>query len=237
MKTRCLIVDDEPLAIEVIETYLKNLSDIEIIGTCNNAVQAFEIVKKQNVDLIFLDIQMPQITGIDFIKALNNPPKVIFTTAYRDYAIDGFDLNVVDYLLKPISFDRFLKAIDKYYVATPANVVSPIPTSGEENKTEPYIFIKSDRKMIRVLLDDIYFIESLKDYVTIYKKDKKIITKNQITFFEQTLPSDKFLRIHRSFIVSISKIEAYTPSSIEILNKNLPIGRNYKNEVFKRLIV
>ncbi|MFH0736777.1 MAG: LytTR family DNA-binding domain-containing protein [bacterium] len=234
MKTRCLIVDDEPLAIEVIETYLNNLSDIEIVGKCQNAVQAFEIIKKKAVDLIFLDIQMPQITGIDFVKTLLSPPKVIFTTAYRDYAIDGFDLNVVDYLLKPIPIDRFLKAMDKYYESIKPKFDTAVSLLQTEIKDDPYIFVKSDRKMIRILLDEIYFLESLKDYVTIYKKDKKIITKNQIGFFEQTLPHDKFLRIHRSYIVSVSKIEAYTPSSVEILNKNLPIGRNYKNEVMKK---
>ena len=234
MKTRCLIVDDEPLAIEVIETYLNNLSDIEIVGKCENAVQAFELIKKKAVDLIFLDIQMPQITGIDFIKTLLNPPKVIFTTAYRQYAIDGFDLNVVDYLLKPIPIDRFLKAMDKYYVSIQQKPEADVLISQAKIENDPYIFVKSERKMIKIFLDEIYFLESLKDYVTIYKKDKKIITKNQIGFFEQALPNDKFLRIHRSFIVSISKIEAYTPNSIEILNKNLPIGRNYKNEIMKK---
>jgi DNA-binding LytR/AlgR family response regulator len=235
MKTQCLIVDDEPLAIEIIERYLQNFSDMKIAGRCNNAFQAFEILKKQHIDLIFLDIQMPQITGISFIGLLNQHPKIIITTAYRDYALDGFELNVLDYLLKPISLERFIKAIDKYYSSIAANETSNPDLLIAPDTSRPSIFVKAERKMVRVFLDEIYLIESLKEYVIIHKKDKKIITKNSISYFEEILPKGQFIRIHRSYIVSISQIEAYTQTTIELLKKELPIGRNYKNEVLKCL--
>jgi len=230
MKTQCLIVDDEPLAVEIIATHLKNFADLVVAGTCRNAVEAFELIKKNKIDLIFLDIQMPEINGISFVKSLKHPPKIIFTTAFRDYAIDGFDLNVIDYLLKPISLARFIQAIDKYYASLlNENTNTPdIVLTSDLNR--PSIFVKTERKMVRIFLDEIYFIESLKEYVVIYQKDKKVITKASMSFLENLLPAEHFIRIHRSYIVAVQKIYAYTQTSIEMLSKELPIGRNYKQK-------
>jgi DNA-binding LytR/AlgR family response regulator len=234
MKTKCIIVDDEPLAIEVIESHLKKFNDIEIVSTCNDAIEAFEILKKRQVDLMFLDIQMPQITGLDFLKSLSKPPKVILTTAYRQYALDGYELDVVDYLLKPVSFERFMKAINKYYQYTNDSFIvsESVQTSSE---SDSYMYVKSDKKIVKILLKDIQFIESLKDYVQIHTTKKSIVTKNQIGALEEKLPVDKFVRIHKSYIVSISHIDAFTSSTIEIKKKELPIGRSYKNAVLKTL--
>lgn len=233
-KTRCIIVDDEPLAIEVIENHLSKFEDFEIVATCNNAVTAFEILRKKQVDLIFLDIQMPKITGVDFLKSLKHAPKVIFTTAYRDYAIDAYELDVIDYLLKPISFERFLKAINKFYEVSGRDLT--IFNSQESTlTTDPYTYIKADKKMYKVYLKDIIYIEALKDYAKIICEKKSLITKHPISAFEEKLPSDLFIRIHRSYIVSVTKIEAFNSTEIDILDRQLPIGRSYKNQVLKVL--
>ncbi len=230
MKLKCIIVDDEPLAIEIIESYINRLEDIEVIATCTNALKAFEIVQKQHVDLIFLDIQMPKLTGIDFIKTLTNPPKIILTTAYRDYALESYELEVVDYLLKPISFERFLVALQKVYKFEP-KLEDEDPLMHEE----AYIFLKADKKMVKVMLSDILFIESLKDYIRINTAEKDIISHQKISYLEEKLPEECFMRIHRSFIVPIRKIESYSASAIEVPGKELPIGRLYKNKVLEIL--
>ena len=201
------------------------------MAICNDAIEAFEILKNKSVDLIFLDIQMPQLTGLDFLKSLVKPPKVIITTAYREYALEGYELDVVDYLLKPISFERFMKAINKYYQSVNNSVI----ISDNSSVQDSYIYVKADKKVIKILLKDIFYIESLKDYVQIYTIKKSIVTKNQIGFLEEKLPADKFVRIHKSYIVSISRIDAFTSNTIEIKNKELPIGRSYKNLVLKTL--
>jgi len=234
MVTKCLIVDDEPLAIEIIDTYLSKFPEIEIAGKCDNALEAFEVIRKTKIDLMFLDIQMPQITGVEFVKSLTNPPKVIFTTAYRDYACEGFDLNAVDYLLKPISFERFLKAINKYYENR--TIKNEVTQSDEKpNEITDHIYIKVDKKNIKVLYGEILYIESMKDYVVFKLKDKKLITKNRISHYEEYLPTSRFLRCHRSFIIVLDKVTAYTPLFIEIADKKIPIGRNYKNMVCSAL--
>ncbi len=235
MKLRCLIVDDEPLAIEVIESYIERLDNIEIVDKCNNALKAFEILQQESIDLIFLDIQMPKLTGIDFLKTLKNPPKVIFTTAYRDYAIESYELDVVDYLLKPVSFERFLKAVSKVFLAGQENQVIVKTQEATTPPEEKYIFLKSDKKMIKVVLNEILYIESLKDYVRVKTADKEVITFQKISYLEEKLPEDCFLRIHRSFIVAIKKIESYSATTIEVPGKVLPIGRNYKNQVLSVL--
>jgi DNA-binding LytR/AlgR family response regulator len=229
MSLKCLIVDDEPLAIEIIETYLSRFPNVKIEGKCSNAIKALELLRTKKIDLMFLDIQMPQITGTDFLKSLYNPPKVIFTTAYRDYALDGFELNAIDYLLKPISFERFIKAMDKVF-----SVISPDETNyktiNSENEQE-YLFIKVDRKMTKIFIDEIVYLESLKDYVVFHLKDKKFITKNTISNYEELLSDRHFLRVHRSYIVSGKKVIAFSSSEIELSNnKKLPIGRNYQKK-------
>ena len=228
MKIKCLIVDDEPLAVEIIESYLERLDDMELVAKCNNALRAFEILQKEEIDLLFLDIQMPKLTGIDFLKTLKNPPKVILTTAYREYAIEGYELDVLDYLLKPISFERFFKAVTKVYKKESATSFAP---SNNGNGSEPYIYLKADKKMVKVLLNDIRYIESLKDYVRLKTSGRDVITHQTISYFEEKLPEDQFIRIHRSFIVPINKIESFSASAIEVPGMELPIGRMYKNQV------
>jgi DNA-binding LytR/AlgR family response regulator len=227
---KCIIVDDEPLAIEIIESYVDRLDDLEVVATCNNAIKAFEILQKEEVDLMFLDIQMPKLTGIDFVKTLKNPPKIILTTAYRDYALESYELDVVDYLLKPISFDRFLVALQKAYKNDKAELNFSTSDVGEE-----YIYLKADKKMVKVMLRDILYIESLKDYIRVSTAEKDVITHQKISYLEEKLPDDLFIRIHRSFIVPLKKIESYSSSTIEVPGKELPIGRLYKNNVLDTL--
>jgi len=226
---RCVIVDDEPLAIEVIESHLQRLDDFEVIATCSNAIRAFEVLQKNTADLLFLDIQMPKLTGIEFLKTIKNPPKVILTTAYRDYALEGYDLDVVDYLLKPISFERFLKAIGKVYQKKDGSSLSNIENSVHDGP--PFIFLKANKKKVKILLRDIHYIESLKDYVRVKTSDKEIISYQKISYLEEILPDEKFLRVHRSFIISKEKIEAFSSSTIQLPGKDIPIGRIYKSKV------
>lgn len=229
---RCIIVDDEPLAIEIMESYVQKVDQLELKGSFRNAVTAFSFLQSNPVDLIFLDIQMPKLTGIDFLKTLKNPPKVIFTTAYRDYALDGFELEIVDYLLKPIPFDRFLKAVGRVIQQPVQTIVKNVVVS---EPTEQPLFFKVDKKMVKVRMSDILYIESIKDYVKVKTHDKEIITQQKIGYLEESLPKHIFLRIHRSFIAAVNKIESYSASEIEIGKIQLPIGRNYKNEVLKVL--
>ena len=228
MKINCIIVDDEPLAIEIIESYIERLEDIQIVAKCTNALKAFEVLQKQHVDLMFLDIQMPKLTGLDFLRTLKTPPKVIVTTAYRDYALEGYELDVVDYLLKPISFERFLKSISKIYKNDGNSAVS---SDQKSTSDDAYIYLKADKKMVKVMLKDILYIESLKDYVRIKTPEKEVITHQTITYFEQKLPEDCFIRVHRSFIAPLNKIETFTATQIEVPGKEIPIGRLYKNQV------
>ena len=231
-KINCIIVDDEPLAIEIMESYVQKVDQLELKGSFRNAVTAFSYLQSNPVDVIFLDIQMPKLTGIDFLKTLKNPPKVIFTTAYRDYALDGFELEIVDYLLKPIPFDRFLKAVGRV-IQQPSQALAKTPVLGDS--TEQPLFFKVDKKMVKVMMSDILYIESIKDYVKVKTHDKEIITQQKIGYLEESLPKHIFLRTHRSFIAAINKIESYSASEIEIGKIQLPIGRNYKNEVLRVL--
>lgn len=236
MKTKCLVIDDEPLARDLMRNHIEKLENFEICAECGDAMKALQELHKHKIDLMFMDIQMPQITGIEFLKTLKNPPKVILTTAYREYALDGFELDVVDYLLKPITFERFLKSINKYYLATQEDINNANPVAVNDNrKEESFIYVKENKKVVKVHLREILYVEGLSEYVQIYTKDKKIITKTSMTNMSDKLPENSFMRIHKSFIVSLSKIEAFTSSSIEVPGKELPIGRSYKNSVLKVL--
>ena len=234
MAIKCIIVDDEPLAIEIVESYVNRIDQLQLEGTFRNAVQAFAYLQQHNVDLIFLDIQMPKLSGIDFLKTLKNPPKVIFTTAFRDYAIDGFDLEVIDYLLKPIPFERFLKAVGKVMHQQSTTLPTP-PAKKPEPTPDDYVYFKVDKKMIKTKMAAVLYIESIKDYVKVRTDEKEIITQQKISYLEESLPSQQFLRIHRSFIVNIDKIDAYSATDVEIGKHSIPIGRNYKNDVMKVL--
>jgi DNA-binding LytR/AlgR family response regulator len=224
---KCLVIDDEPLAQDLIENYLKNFSFIKLIAKCDNALVALEWMRKQKIDLIFLDVSMPFISGIDFIRTLQNPPAIILTTAHKEFAVESYELNVLDYLLKPISFDRFLKAINKLNINVP-EIIKPVTSDGND----AFIYVKSEKKNVKILFRDILFIESLKDYIKIHTAGKTIITQVPISTIEQRLP-DNFLRIHRSFIVAKDKITAYTQHDLEIGKLQIPIGRNYKTSVLK----
>ena len=199
---RCLIVDDEPMARDVIRRYIEKVPTLQMIGECGNAIDALVFLHNESVDLIFLDIRMPHLTGTDFVRSLRNTPKIIFTTAFREYALDGFDLDVVDYLLKPIRFDRFLKAINK---AFPQKRGMEIQASHETAPTGKgsagFIYLKSDRKMIKVMLDEVLYIESAKDYLKVFTEKGPIITRQTISSIEAMLSDSNFIRIHRSYIV------------------------------------
>ena len=232
---KCLILDDEPIAAKVIQNYLDKLEGYEVSNICANALQAFEYLQSFKIDLIFLDIQMPRITGLEFLKSLQNPPKVIIVTAYREFAYEGFELDVVDYLLKPVSFDRFLKAIDKYNNQVSDKVQRTRNNLLEVNSTDESIWVRADRKNVKIRIDDIRYIEGLKDYVKIFVGNNMIISKAPLKKMESLLPSDGFIRIHRSYLVPVSKITAYNSEGIEIDTITLPIGKMYKESVISFL--
>jgi len=225
---QCIIVDDEPIAREILENHLKKIDAVHVIATCKNAVEAFNEINLNQIDLIFLDINMPEISGLSFAKSINNNIKVIFTTAYREYAVDGFDLQAVDYLLKPISFERLLKAMHKY-LGENISVISESTSIMTQEKSE-FIFVRSDRKMIKINFSEINYIESFSDYIKIFIENTVVVTRETITSIEAKLPKNDFMRIHRSFLVSIAKIDSFTNEFIEVKNKAIPISRSYKKE-------
>jgi two-component system, LytTR family, response regulator len=235
-KIICLAVDDEPLALSVLKKYIEAVEGLKLAGTCANAVQALQMLQQNQVDLLFLDIQMPKIMGTDFIRTLKKAPKVIFTTAYRKYAVEGFELDAVDYLLKPVSFERFLKAVNK--VLQTEIQVPDSAYHSTDNFTEPSntcLYVRADRKMVKILLNDILYIEGLSDYVKIITPAKTIITKHLLSSLEQTLPKDTFIRIHRSFIIAVGRIDSYNADTIQIGERELPVGRLFKHNVNKLL--
>ncbi|MCW3116364.1 MAG: DNA-binding response regulator [Chitinophagaceae bacterium] len=235
-KINCLAVDDEPPALDVLKKYISSVQSLELVGTCADAVEALNFIRQHSVDLLFLDIQMPQILGTDFLRTLKKPPKVIFTTAFRKFAIEGFELDAVDYLLKPISFERFLKAVNKVMDASLNGTLSVENEQQNKTSADPYIYLRSDRKMIKVALSDILYIESLKDYIKVIATSGTVITKQSISSIEETLPKDMFIRIHRSFIVALNKIESYNHELVWIARHELPISRMYRHEVEKILL-
>jgi len=233
MNPKCLIVDDEPLARDVIKRYLAKTPFLQLVGEYNNAIDAFVFLQTNEIDILFLDIRMPELLGTELVRSLRNPPKTIFTTAYKEYAWDGFELDAVDYLLKPIRFDRFLKAVNK---ALPGyeNVLFSNEANGlERSSGTDSIYLQINRKKVRIVLADIFYIESDKDYVKIFTQDKMHLSRQTITSMEALLDKNEFIRIHRSFIVPINKIKSYTHESVEINKKELPIGKFYLNHFLK----
>ncbi|MFL5742193.1 MAG: LytR/AlgR family response regulator transcription factor [Flavisolibacter sp.] len=227
MKLKCLLVDDEPPALQILEKYVAAVEQLELVASCANAFAAIDIIRKKKVDLIFLDIHMPKLTGTGFVKTLQHPPKIIFTTAYKEFALDAFELDAVDYLLKPISFERFFKAVNKLIQNDSGSDEEEI-----ENTSAGFLYFRADRKMVKIFLDEISYVESLKDYVKIHRiKEKPLLVKQSISTLEAMLPQNMFVRIHRSYIVSISKIKAFTYHDVEIENTELPIGRMYSSNV------
>jgi DNA-binding LytR/AlgR family response regulator len=239
-----IIVDDEPLALDVLETYIERMPNLNLIARCNNAFEANEALKNNEIDLMFLDIQMPQLTGIEFLKTLVKPPMVIFTTAYQQYAIEGFELNALDYLLKPISMDRFMKSVNKaneQYDLHHKEAASAPQKAADTEGVVPqadapdYIFVKADKKLIRVKFSDILYIEGLKDYVIIRLETGRVISLQTMKSLEDKLPSAQFVRVHRSYIVGMDKIQAIVGNMVEVMEKgqpkHLPIGKNYRDEL------
>ena len=235
-KITCLAVDDEPPALDVLKQYILSVHNLELAGVCADAVEALNFLREQRIDLLFLDIQMPNLLGTDLIRTLKNPPKVIFTTAYRKFAVEGFELDAVDYLLKPISFERFLKAVNKVMQTTLKIVDNNEVNFGQQNSFQnAFITLRADRKNLKIPLGDILYVESLKDYIKVVTATKNIITKQSISSIEELLPKNNFVRIHRSFIVAINKIESFTQELIQIGKYELPVSRSYKHEVEKIL--
>ncbi len=226
--TKCLLVDDEPPAIDLLKKHLSLFNGMEVVATSFNAMQALDILREQPIDLMFLDIQMPMLSGFDFLKTLQKPPKVIVTTAYRKYASEGYDLDVVDYLLKPISLQRFTKAIDRYYSRT--NIASEPRISSSD-----FFYVNVNKKNIKIPYQDIVFIESLKDYTRMHLVDRKFIVKGNIGKMEQQLPTALFKRVHRSYIVSLQRITAYTQHDVEVDNIEIPLGASYKMDLLTLL--
>lgn len=230
-----IIVDDEPLAQDVLETYIEKIPELNLVKKCSNALEANEALKSNAIELMFLDIQMPQLTGIDFLKTLSKPPLVIFTTAYPNYAIEGFELNVLDYLLKPISLERFMKAVNKAIDQIGLQQKESGSTSGPSKEEVGYIFVKADKKLVKINYDEILYIEGLKDYVIIRMDKGRVITLQTMKSLEDKLPAALFKRIHRSYIVGIDKINAIVGNMVEVIEKNqpkhLPIGKNYREEL------
>jgi len=232
-----IIVDDEPLAQDVLETYIEKMPELNLVRKCSNALEANEALKTNEIDLMFLDIQMPQLTGVDFLKTLKNPPLVIFTTAYPNYAIEGFELNALDYLLKPISLERFMKAVNKAIDQIELQRTEKSTNGSSQAKDENYFFVKADKKLIKVNFKDIIYIEGLKDYVIIRMDTSRVITLQTMKSLEAKLPQHIFRRIHRSYIVNIDRIQAIVGNMVEVIEKNqakhLPIGKNYRDELLK----
>ena len=225
-RIRCLLVDDEPPAIQLLEKYTGMIDQLEVAGTSYSAVKAFEMLKDNTIDLLFLDIQMPVLNGIDFIKTLQAPPAVILTTAHREYALDGYDLDIIDYLLKPFTFERFLRAVDRYRQRTTKE-----PAVTEPAKLPDHIFFNVNRTQHKVLLSDIRYIESLKDYVRIHTAQGRLVVKGNIGSILRRLPVDRFIRIHRSFAVALSHITSYNQSELEVGGQSLPIGISFKRKL------
>jgi len=234
MKLRCLLIDDEPPALKILASYISNMNGLEIVGQCKNALEALDVLNQHAVDVIFLDIKMPKILGTEFLKNLSHPPKVIFVTAYRDYAVEGYELDAVDYLVKPVSFERFFKAITKLNRMMGKETIS---TSVDyKSNPEAFVYLKVDKDMKKIFVNDIIYIESWKDYIKLFLVNgKNLIVKQTITAMENLLSEHKFMRVHRSYMVSINKISGYNGISVQLETKEIPIGRLYKQVVMEKL--
>lgn len=229
-KIKCLVVDDEPLARKILQDYIAKIEYLELAAVCENALDACNYIKNNNIDLIFLDIKMPGLSGIEFIKNISSPPAFIFTTAYENYALESYDLNALDYLLKPFSFERFFKAINKFIGKT-SNEKSNL--SALNNFDEAFIYVKTTGKMVKIFLKDILYVESLRNYIKIVTSKTNVITHKTMAEFEERLPDERFIRIHRSFLIAKDKINSFTSTEIEIAGYRIPVGRNYRETVLK----
>ena len=244
MILKCIAVDDEPLALDIIEDYVSKVPFLELVKRTENAIEALQLVQAGGIDLVFLDIQMPELTGIQFLKIATGKSNYILTTAYSQYALESYDLNVSDYLLKPIAFDRFYKAVEKVHnqlqKSEPVVIATPEPpaiqgftAAAPAQQAQDFIFVKTENKIQKIELDDILYIEGLKDYISIFTKAERVITLQNMKKMEETLPKGEFIRVHKSYIISIDKIESIERSRITIAKKIIPIGDTYRDEFFK----
>jgi DNA-binding LytR/AlgR family response regulator len=230
-KIKCLLVDDEPPALKILERYVSSVEQLQFVGSCRNAFKAMEYLQQEKIDLMFLDIKMPKLSGLSFLKTLPKPPKVIFTTAYKEFAVDAFDLDARDYLLKPFSFERFYKAVNKLVLLD-----NEIPNHELVSDNSTFLYFRTERKMVKVFLSEILYVESLKDYVKIHRESAPaLIVKQTISNLETILPGNNFKRIHRSYIISLQKVTAFTSKDVEIGKIELPIGRTFGHQ-FNRAI-
>lgn len=238
MILKCIAVDDEPLALDIIADYVAKVPFLELVKRTENAIEAMQLVQEGNIDLVFLDIQMPELTGIQFLKIAGNKASYILTTAYSQYALESYDLNVSDYLLKPIAFDRFYKAVEKVrnQLQKQETVVAAVsePVAGPVNAPiQDFIFVKTEHKIQKIELDDILYIEGLKDYISIFTKNERVITLQNMKKMEETLPKGDFIRVHKSYIIAVDKIESIERSRIAIAGKTIPVGDTYRDAFFK----
>lgn len=225
----CLIVEDEPLAAELLKSYIQKVPDLTLTAHCDSAVDAFGVLQRQNIELMFLDIRLPRLTGLELLKTLQQPPPVILTTAYRDYAVESYDYDVLDYLVKPIQFDRFLKAVGKYYLRQTAQApIAPAPADAFEHA---YLFFRVDREQQKVWLRDILYIEGLGDYVKVFTTAGPMVTYERLSYLEEKLPEEHFLRVHKSYIICTDKVQSFTGSVVKIAGKRIPVGRMYKDRL------
>jgi len=231
MKFQYIIVDDEPLARKLIASHASKIEGLELVGECGNAIEAINLLRNKSVDLIFLDIQMPEVTGIQFVNTLKNPPSIIFTTAFRDFAPEAFELEAIDYLLKPISFERFVKAVNKFF----DRKAEKASKGSDVREVDDFLYVKMDRKVHKVLMSEVLYIESLDEYVKVHMLDKILTTRENISTLEQKLSKNSFVRIHRSFIVSVKKVASLSSDGVEIGNTLLPFGRAYKQSALATL--
>jgi DNA-binding LytR/AlgR family response regulator len=227
---RCIIIDDEPLARQLMESHVRQVKSLQLIAVCETAVEAFDVLHREAIDLLFLDIQMPGITGLNFLRSLKNPPKVIFTTAYMEYAVDAFELDAIDYLLKPVTFERFMKAIQKAGVSKETAVTGNVP-----HAEDPAIFLKVDKRLVRIPHADIYYAEALGDYIRVVTKQATHVCYLSLNKVMELLPEQQFMRIHKSFLINLHHISFVEGNLVRILDKELPVGVTYKESLYKRL--
>jgi len=232
MKIKCVLIDDEPLAIKVLQNYFTNFTDFEVIGTFNNSLEALDFINSTTVDAVFLDINMPMMTGFELISLIENKTKVIITTAFREFAAESYDLDVLDYLVKPIPLPRFIKCINK--ITTEYNLKNNIKV--ETTKGDSHIFIKVDKKMMKINIEEILFVEGMKEYIKVVTPDKTYITHKSLTSLSEELPSDRFLRIHKSYVIALNKVKSIEGNRIQIQSYTIPIGRNYSKEVKNKIL-
>lgn len=232
MKIKCVLIDDEPLAIKVLQNYFNNFTDFEVIGTFNNSLEALDFINSTAVDAVFLDINMPMMTGFELISLIESKTKVIITTAFREFAAESYDLDVLDYLVKPIPLPRFIKCINK--ITTEYNLKNNIKV--ETSKGDSHIFIKVDKKMMKINIEEILFVEGMKEYIKVVTPDKTYITHKSLTSLSEELPADRFLRIHKSYVIALNKVKSIEGNLIQIQSYTIPIGRNYSKEVKNKIL-